>query len=152
MKKLLIIFIVFSVSTCCLYSQKKIIKGRVISDYFETMPGVSIKINDTVEAGSTDSDGFFKIDIPVSVNKLFFGTVGLESAAIEITDNCDEVEVVMVLSSTYDFMTLRKVDRLRLKRFKELPEIHKEAFEKGLFKTDKPCYTQEFIPYFKKRK
>jgi len=151
MKKLLIIFIVLSVSTCSLYSQNKTIKGRVIDDNLETLPYVSIVINDTVEVGKTDLNGFFQIDIPVSVKKLLFSTVGIELASIELVDKCDEVEVVMMLSSTYDFITLKKVDRLRMKRFKKLPELHKEAFNKGIFKTDNACYTQEFIPHYKQK-
>ena len=151
MKKLLIIFIVLSVSTCSLYSQNKTIKGRVIDDNLETLPYVSIVINDTVEVGRTDLNGFFQIDIPISVKKILFGSVGLDPATIELVDKCDEVEVVMMLSGTYDFITLKKVDRLRMKRFKKLPELHKEAFEKGIFKTDKACYTKEFIPYCKKK-
>jgi hypothetical protein len=151
MKKLLIIFIVFSVSTCSLYSQNKTIKGRVIDDNLETLPYVSIVINDTVEVGRTDLNGFFQIDIPISVKKLLFSTVGIELASIELVAKCNEVEVVIMLNSTYDFITLKKVDRLRMRRFKKLPELHKEAFEKGIFKTDKACYTQEFIPYCKKK-
>ena len=144
MKKLVIIFIVLSVSNCSLYSQNKTIKGRVITDQFETMSFVSIMINDTVEVGRTDLNSFFQIDISVSVNKILFRSVGLEPAIIELADTCNEVEVVMMLSSTYDFKTPKKVDRLRKKRFKKLPELHKKAFEKGIFKTDNACYTQEF--------
>ena len=151
MKKLVIIFIVLSVSNCSLYSQNKTIKGRVITDQFETMSFVSIMINDTVEVGRTDLNSFFQIDIPVSVNKILFRSVGLEPAIIELVDTCNEVEVVMMLSSTYDFKTPKKVDRLRMKRFKKLPELHKAAFAKGIFKTDKACYTQEFIPHYKKK-
>ena len=90
-------------------------------------------INDTVEVGRTDLNGFFQIDIPVSVKKILFRAVGIDPATIELVDKCDEVEVVMMLSGTYDFITLKKVDRLRMKRFKKLPELHKEAFEKGIF-------------------
>jgi hypothetical protein len=151
MKKLVIIFIVLSVSNCSLYSQNKTIKGRVITDQFETMSFVSIMINDTVKVGKTNLNGFFQIDIPISVKKILFMDVGLEPAIIELADTCNEVEVVMMLSSTYDFKTPKKVDRLRKKRFKKLPELHKNAFEKGLFKTDKACYTQEFIPHYKKK-
>ena len=151
MKKLLIVFIVLSVSIGSLYSQNKTIKGRVIDDNLETLPYVSIVINDTVEVGRTDLKGFFQIDIPVSEKKIVFMFLGLEPAIIEFVDKCDEVEVVMMLSGTYDFITLKKVDRLRMKRFKKLPELHKEAFEKGIFKTDTACYIQEFIPHYKKR-
>ena len=151
MKKLLIVLIVLSVSTCSLYSQNKTIKGRVITDQFDILPGEPIMINDTVVVGRTDLKGSFQINIPVFVKKIFFSDVGLETTAIELADTCDEVEVVMLLRSTFDFLTPRKVDRLRMKRFKKLPEFHKEAFEKGLFKTDKACYTQEFMPFFKKK-
>ena len=151
MRRLLILFIVFSFSTNSLYSQDKTVKGRVIDDNLGTLPYVSIMINDTVEVGRTDLKGFFQIDIPVSEKKIVFMFLGLEPAIIEFVDKCDEVEVVMMLRGTYDFITLKKVDRLRMKRFRKLPELHKEAFEKGIFKTDKVCYTREFIPDYKKK-
>jgi hypothetical protein len=123
----------------------------VIFDHFEPVPLALIMINDTVEVGRTDLKGLFQIDIPVSVNKLLFMSVGIEPTVIVLADNCDEVELVMMLSGTYDFITLKKADRLRMKEFKKLPGLHKEAFSKGIFKTDKACYTQEFIPYYKKK-
>lgn len=146
MKKLLFISIVFSVATCSLYSQNKTIKGRLISNEFDILRGVPIMINDTVVVGRTDSKGFFQIDIPISLKKILFSYVGLETTSIELSDTCDEVEVVMLLRATYDFATPRKVDRLRMKTFKKLPKFYKEAFERGLFKADRPCYAQEFIP------
>ncbi|MGE5473983.1 MAG: hypothetical protein ACM3UU_07150 [Ignavibacteriales bacterium] len=116
MKKSLILFIVLSVSTCSLYSQNKTIKGRVVSDQLETLNGVLITINDNIEVGKTDINGFYQIDIPVSEKKVLFRYVGLEPTTIEFEDKCDEVEVVMMLSGTYDFITLKKVDRLRMKK------------------------------------
>lgn len=151
MKRLLTLFIVFSASICSVCSQNKIVKGRVIDNDLETLPYVSIMINDTVEVGRTDLNGFFQIEIPISVKKLKFGTVGIDWASIELEDKCDDVEVVMMLSGTQDFITLKKVDRIRMKRFKKLPELHKEAFKKGIFKTDMACYTREFIPDYNEK-
>jgi len=148
MKKILIIFIVLNVSICSLYSQNKTIKGRVISEFFETLPGVSIMINDTVEVGRTDLNGYFQIDIPVSEKKILFGSVGLDLTKIELVDKCDKVEVVMILSSTYDFITLKRAERKRKKRYKKLPEIHKQAFEKGIFETEYACYNREFESFY----
>ena len=147
----MIICIALSTSICSLYSQNRTIRGRVIDDDFETLAYISIVINDTVEIGKTDLYGFFQIEIPVFEKKLLFSSIGLESAIIELADKCDEIEVVMMLSGTYDFITLKKIDRLRMKRFKELPKLHREAFEKGIFKTEKACYTQMFMPYYKKK-
>jgi hypothetical protein len=148
MKKLVIALIVFIVSASCVYSQNNTLKGRVITDQGETMPGVSILINDTVEVGKTDLNGFFQIDVSNSAKKLLFVDIGLDPTPIVLFENCDEVEVVMMLTGTFDFISLKKADRLRMKRFKELPEIHKVAFTQGIFKTEKACYTQEFVPFF----
>ena len=149
MKKILFLFIVINVSMCSTYSQNKTIKGRVISDQLESIPGAIIAINDTLVVGKTDVDGFFQIDIPITVNKIFFKYVGLEPTNIELVDKCDKVEVIMMLSGTYDYITLDKIDKLRWKRFKKLPRLHEEAFEKGMFKTKDACYKQEFIAYSK---
>lgn len=65
--------------------------------------------------------------------------------------DCNVVEIVMVLSGTYDFISLKKADRLRKKAFKKLQKLHKLAFERGLFRTDKACYIQEFIPFYEKK-
>jgi hypothetical protein len=152
MKKLLILFILIGISMCSLYSQTKTINGRVISDELEPMLLVSIMINDTTQVGKTDLNGFFQISLPLSEKKVLFGSVGLDPTTIELGDNCHIVEVVMMLSGTYDFITLKKVDRLRMKRFKKLPELHKEAFEKGIFKTEYACYNYEFKTHYRKKK
>ena len=151
MKKLLTIFILLSASTYGLYAQIKSIKGRVIDNTLETLAYIPIMINDTVKVGKTDLKGFFHVEVPDSVKKLSFIGIGIELTNIELTDNCDKVEVVMMLGSSYDFMTFKKIDKLRMKEFKKLPEIHREAFEKGIFKTEEACYKQEFIPFYKKK-
>lgn len=148
MKKLLIIFIVLSVSACSLYSQNKTIKGRVISDDFETVPGVFIMINDTVEIGRTNMDGFFQIDIPVSVKKIKFMFVGLDPTTIELVDACEKIDVIMMRGSTDDFISLKRAEKKRKKRYKKLPEIHKQAFEKGIFETEYACYNREFESFY----
>lgn len=152
MKKFLILAIIIGTSMCNLYSQNKTIKGRVIDDNLETLPYMSIVINDTVEVGKTDLNGFFQIDIPVSVKKILLRFVGLDPASIELVDKCNEVEVVMMLTGTYDFITLRHADRKREKRYRKLPEIHKLAFEKGIFKTESACYIRKFESYFLQKK
>ena len=148
MKRLLVTFFVISISTYSIYSQTKTIKGRVIAEDLETMPGVSIMIKDTVEVGKTDMKGYFQIDIPISEKKILFWFVGLEPTTIELVDKCDKTEVVMMYIYTYDFITLKHAERKRKKRYKKLPEIHRQAFEKGIFKTDKACYIRNFEPFY----
>jgi len=116
----------------------------VISDDLEPVPGVSIIVNDTVKVGRTDMDGFFEINIATSQDKVLFRFVGLDPTAIGLVGNCDKIEVIMTLSGSYDFMSLNRVERKRKKRYKKLPEVHKEAFEKGIFETECPCFKREF--------
>lgn len=151
MKKLAITFFVFFISACSVYAQNKLVKGRVISDQFDVLIGIPIMIDDTFKVGKTDLDGFFQIYVPDSVMELRFVYVGLDPTPIVLFDNCVDIEVVMMMTCTCDFMSLKKVDKLRMKRFKELPEIHREAFAKGIFKTEKACYTQVFVPFFERR-
>ncbi len=148
MKKLLILFIVTGISISSLYSQTKTIKGRVIAEDFEILPQVSIMNNDGVEVGRTDMNGYFQIDIPISEKKIIFVYVGMESTPIELTDKCDKIEVVMMNAVIYDFITLKRAERKREKRYKKLPEIHKQAFEKGIFETEYACYIRKFEAYY----
>ena len=150
MKKILIVFIVFSVSICSLYSQNKTIKGRVISEDFESLPGVFIMIGDTIEVGRTDLNGFFQIDIPIFEKKILFEFVGMDQTTIELVDKCDKIDVVMMYTYTYDFITFKRAERKRKKRYKKLPEVHKQAFEKGMFETEYACYNREFESYYLK--
>lgn len=132
------------------YSQNITISGKVITEEFEIYPFTVITIGDTVKVGKTDFNGFFQIEIPVSVKKLLFMNVGMEIASVTLADNCKEIEVIMMSSYTYDFMSLKKVDKRRKKRFRRLPALQKEAYENGIFKITNACYRQEFIPYYKK--
>jgi len=142
MKKILIVVVL--ISTFSLYSQNKTIKGKVIDEYFEAVRGVSIVVNDTV-IGETDANGVFKVDILIDVKNILFESLGLEPTRIELTDYCNEIEVVVLLSGSYNFKSLKKVNRHRMRKFKMLSKLHKEAFLKGMFITEKACYTQGFI-------
>ena len=148
MKKLLTILILLSFSICNIYSQNKIIKGRVISDDLEYLPRAFIIINDSIEVGKTDLKGYFKIDVPAHIKKIKFMYVGLYTANIQLVDNCEEVEVVMMRSETDDFFSLKRAEMKKKKRFKKIPKIHKQAFEKGIFEIKEPCYEREFEPYY----
>lgn len=132
-------------------AQDLTLKGRIIAEDLEVLPEVKITNQKNELIGVTDIEGKFEISIPNEVLILNINLVGMEPTIIELSTNCNFLEVVVMIETLYDFISLKKVDRLRMKRFKKLPEIHKEAFEKGLFKTDKACYKQEFIPYYKKK-
>ena len=147
MKKLSILIIAVAISVCNLYSQSRTIKGRVLSEHLDIMTGTSIMIDDSVEVGRADLNGFFEIEIPTSKKKIIFRFLGVEPTTIELVDGCN-VEVILMLSSTYDFISPKRAERKRKKRYKKLPKIHKQAFEKGLFETEHACYKREFKPLY----
>lgn len=131
-----------------LFGQTRTITGRIISEYLETLPQVSIQHLDSTLIGKTEIDGRFTIEIPDTTNFLHLSFIGFEWTTIRIQIDCDTLEVVMMVDAIYDFMTKRKIDRLRMKRYKKLPEIHKKAFDSGMFITEKACYKQNFKSYF----
>lgn len=146
---------VLTLLTFRLYGQTRTIVGRVISEDLETLPAVEIHILDNLLIGTTDFEGKFKIQIPKDTYKLIFSFVGMEQTTIQLDNACSTNEVIMMYDGTYDFMSPKKVDKLRLKRFKKLPELHLQAYTKGLFSTKTGCILRTFQfnkPYFDKRK
>ena len=129
-----------------LVGQSRLLQGRVISNHLETLPGVRLQNSDTTIFGETDLEGRFKIQLPQETQTIVLRGVGLEPTTIKLNDSCHAVEVVMLLAGTYDFMSSNKIDRLRLKEFKQLPELYIQAYNKGLFTKNTVCYSRQFEP------
>jgi hypothetical protein len=127
-----------------LNGQTRTIIGRVISEDLEPLPGLDIENSDNLLLGKTDMDGRFKISIPQETESLLFQYVGMEWTDIRLKKDCDTVEVVIMYDMIYDFMTSRKIDRLRKKRFDNLPNLHSDAVENGLFGNNNTCYERFF--------
>jgi hypothetical protein len=92
-------------------------------------------------------NGNFSITIPPGTKTLLIACVGMEWKKLDLSDICSNLEIILLPSRTYDFKTPKKVERLRKKEFDKLPTLHKIAFEKGIFKSEKPCYIDNFISY-----
>lgn len=130
-----------------LVGQNITITGRILTEYLEELPFVRILSKERIILGETAIDGRFIITIPQKTDTLLFMMIGMESTTIQLLPgNCDNIEVIMMYNVIYDFMSARKIDRLRIKRFNKLPELYHEAFEKGLFKNEEPCFKQNFDP------
>jgi CarboxypepD_reg-like domain len=128
--------------------QTRTITGKVIDEFeMTTVPQVRIQNRDTVELGTTDIKGNFKIELPAGTDQLMFSFLGFEWTTVKVPNNCDNLEIIMMLDGTYDFMTKKTVNRKRYKRFKKLNDRHQEAFEKGIFKSKAPCVTYTFNKY-----
>jgi hypothetical protein len=127
-----------------LNGQTRTIIGRVISEDLESLPMLDIRDSDSLLLGKTDMDGRFKISIPQETDSLMFRYIGMEWTDIRLKEDCDTIEVVMMYHAIYDFMTSRKIDRLRKKRFDNLPYLHSDAIKNGLFNHNQMCYDRAF--------
>ncbi len=136
----------------CIFSAfgQRTLNGRTVDQFMETAIGITIFDKDTTEIGKSDLNGYFKIKLPEDSDTLIFAGVGFEWATVTVPKKCENKEIILFLASSYDFMSPRKVDRLRKKEFEKLPELHSEAFQKGLFKTEKPCVIRKFEPNWPK--
>lgn len=143
---LTLLMVLLSVNS--IYSQSRVIQGKVIyDDDLEPIIGAWIFVNDSIKVGETGIDGCFQIETKIPVNKLSFWYVGMENADLRLSENCNQIELIMISDATYDFMSFRKINKIRRKIYKNLPRLHKEAYEKGIFQSPEACYTQEFFEY-----
>jgi hypothetical protein len=132
----------------CFYSTfgQRNLSGRVIDEYLESAIEITIFDKDTIEIAKSDLNGYFKIELPKKTDELIFAGLGYEWKKIKIPEKCNGLEIIILLAGTYDFMSSKKIDRIRKKRFDKIIELHLQAFNKGIFKTEKPCFKQEFEP------
>jgi hypothetical protein len=148
--------IVFFISVLFLeinvFGQTRTINGRVIDEYSQNIPCVNILYSDSILLATTDINGNFKLELPKGIETLIFKSQAccFESKTIRLTDNCYHLDIILMFYGHYDFISTRKENKLRKKRFNKLTVIHKNAFEKGIFSTEKPCYEFEFVSIKKK--
>lgn len=144
MKTSIILILAVLLFNLNLNGQDRTIIGRVISEDLEPLPMLDIRNADSVFLGKTNMDGRFKINISQETDSLMLRYLGMEWTDIGLKKDCDTVEVVMMYDVIYDFMTSRKIDRLRKKRFDNLPTLHSDAVKNGLFENNNICYDRDF--------
>lgn len=152
MQQLLFLLATILLLTVDTTAQTKVITGKIIDQDFNPISKVYIQYHDTAFSNKVDINGQFKILIPSDTKSLVIGDIGFESASINLMDSCNQLDIVLLFSWTHDFISLKKVDKLRLRQFKKLPELHLAAYQQGIFKSESACYTQNFIPFYDKNK
>ena len=65
--------------------QNRTVKGKVVDEKDNPLPGVTIIVVGSTKGVSTDLDGSYSIDVK-STDKLSFTFIGLESQTIEVGD------------------------------------------------------------------
>lgn len=124
--------------------QVRLITGKVIDENdLAPMPGVKIQASDTILLATTDKNGNFQIELSPDKDILLLSFIGMEWTSIKVPADCSHLEIIMMVDAIYDYITVRKENKKRYKRFKELPTKHQQAWEKGVF-TASPCFTYIF--------
>ncbi len=98
MKKLMLLFAIFSILGLQVYAQNTV-TGKVIDDAGEALPGVSVLVKGTTIGTMTLGDGAYSIDVPDGSNTLVFSYIGMETQEVTITGNV--VDVTLVQSSEF---------------------------------------------------
>ena len=143
-----LILMTFFLTPFLLSGQSRAITGKIIAEWdLEGVIQVRIQSRDTLLLGTTDMNGKFRIELPSGTDQLLLTFIGMEPTSIRVPSNCDNLEIIMMYSASYDFTTLRTVNRKRSKMFKDLPNQHQRAHEKGIFTSDKPCFEYIFNKY-----
>lgn len=140
-----IAFCMFFIQVC--FGQKSsYITGKVIDQELNTLPGVQLRIGDSI-IGTTNLNGEFKIELDREVRKITFMFLGLEETPIAFESACSRLEIVMLYSGGDCFAKPKKNEKLRKKRFDKIASIYKQAYEKRIFEYDKPCGKIQFISW-----
>ncbi|SEN84606.1 TonB-linked outer membrane protein, SusC/RagA family [bacterium A37T11] len=74
-------------------AQEKTIRGRVLNEAHEALPGVSVKIKQSSVGVSTDVNGAFTMQVPAGTS-LLFSFIGYQSQEI-VLDNRTNLEVIL---------------------------------------------------------
>ena len=121
------------------FGQERIVSGKILDEDLLVIPGAIILCNSKIIA-KTDLNGNFEFKMIPAINKIEIANVGYQTEEINIIENCNHLEVILLLEGTYDFISLKSVKRKKARhRKKVLPNLYKEAYEKKLFTNEKSC-------------
>jgi len=133
---LILLILIFQKS----FGQENVATGKVIDSQLTELPMALIKCGSKI-IDTTDFNGNFKFKLTPEIKKITIEFVGFDSETINISENCNVIEVVMLESGIYDFVSLKTAERKRIRRRnKMLPELYAEAYKKKIFRSEKPCW------------
>ncbi len=86
MKKLMLLFAIFSILGLQVYAQNTV-TGKVLDDSGEALPGVTVLVKGTTVTTMTLGDGTYSIEVPDGSKTLVFSYIGMETQEAAITGN-----------------------------------------------------------------
>ena len=96
--KLLFAGFLFSLISFSSFAQTQTIKGKVVDENNETLPGVSVTLKGSGTGTITDLDGNFSLSVPVGEQTLVISFVGMETQELPVSGT-STIQVIMKESS-----------------------------------------------------
>ncbi|HCX21919.1 MAG: hypothetical protein CMB80_26530 [Flammeovirgaceae bacterium] len=137
MKAILAILTILLANFCV--AQSRTITGTIVSADMEPLPRVDIYRMDTVVLGTTEMNGTFEMEVPSNATEILVGWIGMEWQIVELQPHCNTVNVLLMYAGNYCHRSDRKNERRRRKYLAQQPELLQQAYEQGIFGTEKPC-------------
>lgn len=122
------------------FGQENIVTGKVVDSQLREIPLALIKCGSKI-IDTTDFNGNFKFKLTPEIKNITIIDIGFDSETINISENCNVIEVVLLESGSYCFDSLKAAERKRIRRKnKLLPKLYAEAYERKIFANKKPCW------------
>ncbi len=94
-----ILFVLFLLLTCYSVFGQITVKGKVVDDTGEFLPGATVQIKGTTKGTVTNMEGNFEIDVESKDDTLVFRFVGFKSIEMKVL----EIKEIVALKSPIDF-------------------------------------------------
>jgi hypothetical protein len=104
-----IIFIMTLLWGTHVQGQARTLTGKIIDKEFNPLYQVSIFNVDTVLLAKSDKDGNFSITVSPDTKSLIVADIGAEWKILDLLNDCNNLEIILQLAGTYDFMSPTKV-------------------------------------------
>ena len=86
-KNLLMLFALLIACTQLAFAQSRHVKGKVLDESGQGLPGAGVVVKNTTNGTVTDGDGNFELDIPSGDNMVVVKAIGYADQDVEVRDN-----------------------------------------------------------------
>ncbi|WP_264558420.1 hypothetical protein [Flavobacterium sp. N2270] len=133
-----LLILLFGLSSISLFSQNKIIEGKIFDENFQFLENAFIETTDGKYYTKSNENGDFKIIIPSEYNELKVQFVGLHPYVIHLENRCF-INVILLNHFLIEFKTLKEEDKFYSKRRKRVNRKFKNILKNNKYRKDSYC-------------
>ena len=133
-----LLILLFGLSSISLFSQNKIIEGKIFDENFKFLENAFIETTDGKYFTRSDENGDFKIIIPSEYNELKVQFVGLHLYVIPLDKKCF-INVILLNHFLIEFKTLNEENKFYSKRRKRVNRKFNKTLKINKYRKDSYC-------------